>query len=361
MLSKIAPVAPFSRSPSTPPTVHAAPRTTVGDWFEQAASGLGSVLHSVEQAFEKPAQNLARVSGELSHFSLFGWPGQGSAGKAGWALREGAPTTDSTRRFKDVYAAAKAGQDTLPSDAKRYVYLSVDGLYGNSIPGYMRPNDDKLRALGLDVRQVKLDTGAGVEHNAKTIRDAILAASAGGKQVVLVGHSKGGVDSTAALSLYPELKSHVRAVVTMQSPYGGTPIASDLVECPELHSLVDGIAGTLMGASPQSLSDLSYDARQAFVRAHPYPTDIPTVSLATSRRDLGSPLFAAEEYQWARYGLPSDGLVPQIDAEIPGSQVVKLDDMDHGDAALDMPCDHYDVGAMTEALVTLALQGKQAN
>ena len=63
--------------------------------------------------------------------------------------------------------------------------------------------------------------------NAKQIRDAILEASNDGKQVVLVGQSKGGVDITAALALYPEFKPHVRAVVSMQAPYGGTPIASD--------------------------------------------------------------------------------------------------------------------------------------
>ena len=39
-----------------------------------------------------------------------------------------------------------------------------------------------------------------------------------GKQVVLLGHSKGGVDAAAALSLYPELKGHVRALITMQAP-----------------------------------------------------------------------------------------------------------------------------------------------
>ena len=63
--------------------------------------------------------------------------------------------------------------------------------------------------------------------NAKQIRDAIIEASKDGKQVLRVGQSKGGVDITAALALYPELKPHVRAVVSMQAPYGGTPIASD--------------------------------------------------------------------------------------------------------------------------------------
>lgn len=345
------------QSPSPAPA--AKQRSLLGDMFDSIAPPASSLLGSVENALGSLGQDLQKLPDEITQGLLFGWPGHGSGDNAGWALKTGPAVTDSTPRFNDLYAAAKSGQDTLPPDAKNYVYLSVDGLYGNALPGYMAPNDDKLRSLGLDVRPVKLDTGAGVETNAQAIRDAILAASAQGKQVVLVAHSKGGVDSTAALSLYPELKSHVRAVVTLQSPFGGTPIASDIVECPELKSLVDGIAGSVLGASPDSLHDLTYDSRKAFLAAHPYPTDIPTVSLASSRRDPGSLLFAPEEYQYLRYGLKTDGLVPQLDAEIPGSQVVKLDNLDHADSTIDTPGDPYDAGALTEALVTLALQGKQ--
>jgi hypothetical protein len=48
--------------------------------------------------------------------------------------------------------------------------------------------------------------------------------------VLLLGHSKGGVDSAAALSLYwPQLKDKVAGLVIAQSPYGGSPVASDIL------------------------------------------------------------------------------------------------------------------------------------
>lgn len=51
-----------------------------------------------------------------------------------------------------------------------------------------------------------------------------------GKQVLLLGHSKGGVDAAAALSLYwSELKGKVAGLALVQSPYGGTPVASDIL------------------------------------------------------------------------------------------------------------------------------------
>lgn len=51
-----------------------------------------------------------------------------------------------------------------------------------------------------------------------------------GKQVLLLGHSKGGVDAAAALSMYwSELKGKVAGLALVQSPYGGTPVASDIL------------------------------------------------------------------------------------------------------------------------------------
>lgn len=47
---------------------------------------------------------------------------------------------------------------------------------------------------------------------------------------MLLGHSKGGIDSAAALSLYwSELKDKVAGLAIAQSPYGGTPVASDIL------------------------------------------------------------------------------------------------------------------------------------
>ena len=51
-----------------------------------------------------------------------------------------------------------------------------------------------------------------------------------GKRVMLLGHSKGGVDAAAALSKYwNDLRDKVGGLALVQSPYGGTPIASDVL------------------------------------------------------------------------------------------------------------------------------------
>ncbi len=72
---------------------------------------------------------------------------------------------------------------------------------------------------------------ASVEHNAWELKQYIEELYWGsGKRVMLLGHSKGGVDAAAALSVYwSDLKDKVASLALVQSPYGGTPLASDIL------------------------------------------------------------------------------------------------------------------------------------
>lgn len=70
-----------------------------------------------------------------------------------------------------------------------------------------------------------------MEHNAWELKEYVEELYWGsGKRVMLLGHSKGGVDAAAALSIYcNELKDKVAGLALVQSPYGGTPLASDFL------------------------------------------------------------------------------------------------------------------------------------
>lgn len=72
---------------------------------------------------------------------------------------------------------------------------------------------------------------ASVEHNALELKQYIEELFWGsGKRVMLLGHSKGGVDVAAALSIYwCDLKNKVAGLALVQSPYGGTPVTSDIL------------------------------------------------------------------------------------------------------------------------------------
>jgi hypothetical protein len=282
-----------------------------------------------------------------------------SSGQIGWMEKANLPPTrDITADFREAYAATRIGANVLPDEAKDYVYLTVDGLTGENWPGYMEANREGLRDRGLDVREIKVDTEASTLTNAETIRKAIESVSAEGKQVVLIGHSKGGVDSTAALALYPELKQHVRAVVTMQSPYGGAPLATDLRSNVATKLGVDLLAKYVFNGDPNTVRDLTYAYRQQFISEHPYPTDIPTVSLATSSQSQLSLLAGPNNYTRLRYGEKTDGLVSPRDGKVPGSNVVVLDDLDHLNSVMpSIPqLSRWEPGDLTVALVAMALK-----
>ena len=282
----------------------------------------------------------------------------GSTGLAGWFKAETAPPTDITPRFREVYQRVREQERVLPDEAPRHLYLLVKGMLGDELPGYLEDNQARLEKRGLETREVAVDTEGRLADNVKVVREALLDAAYFGRTVVLVGHSKGGVEALSALALHPELRRHVRAVVAMQPPFGGSVIANDLVSTPALRRLLDVAFPSLFQGTAGAVEDLSYAARKAFVRQHPHPLDVPTVALATSRlsrRSLMRPLCA---YVHERYGWACDGLVNALDAEVPGSRVVRLDDMDHAEAALTgLPgFANYFPGDLTETLVSLALE-----
>ncbi|KAK4428677.1 hypothetical protein Salat_1167500 [Sesamum alatum] len=92
-----------------------------------------------------------------------------------------------------------------------------------------REHRNKLK-MGLTCYIVKIHSEA-LNKNAKKIKEYIEEMYWGSKkQVLLLGLSKGGVDVAAALPMYwDELKDKVAGLALAQSPYGGSPIASDIL------------------------------------------------------------------------------------------------------------------------------------
>ncbi|KAM0887337.1 hypothetical protein ACQ4PT_029105 [Festuca glaucescens] len=230
--------------------------------------------------------------------------------------------------------------------------------------------------MGLTCHIAKIHSEASVEKNASELKLYIEELYWGsGKQVLLLGHSKGGVDAAAALSLYwSELKGKVAGLALVQSPYGGTPVVSDIlregqIADKETRRITELIVCRLIKGDMRALEDLTYARRKDFISRHKFPVDeLPIISfhteastaptvLATLSRiaqaellPLLAPLprFLSEYVESVfasmklplvmpvsaamavvalhlrlRYGERSDGLVTRRDAEVPGSVVVR--------------------------------------
>jgi len=265
---------------------------------------------------------------------------------------------DQTLRFLVLAARAGIGRHVLPSDAQDYVYLTVPGLFTERYPGYMVEKFARMAELGLDHARVPIDTDAGVESNAVQIRDSLLNATQDGRQAVLIGHSKGGVDIAAALAMFPALCGRVRAVVTLQAPWLGTPLG-DLAQDKAVLSWATRfiVEGAFQGEA-SALTGIGIRARADFVARYPWPRQVPAVCLATSLRSWSTLLKVPDAMLAATHG-PTDGMVPVANALLPGADAVFLRDVDHGGPVLPRPlgnCAHLTPGDMTVALLALALE-----
>jgi triacylglycerol lipase len=267
--------------------------------------------------------------------------------RRGW--RERGQVRDVSGRFGELYRRAASGAAVLPPDATRYVYLVIPGAMGQKVPGYMGATQRHLRSRGLEVHRSGINTAAGVAENATTIRREILSLARGRRSVVLITHSKGGIDALAADAMFPDIRPLVRARVLMQPPFAGTPMAE------VLDSGASRAALRMAGGSGALIDDLTGSARRDFNGARRHSWRIPTVSLASSHRGSRSILAPLGAIIRRRGGGDSDGMVPQSSQVVPGSHVVRVDGLDHWGAVLPVPGAAYRAGPLAEALVAVAL------
>ncbi|KAK6162601.1 hypothetical protein DH2020_002442 [Rehmannia glutinosa] len=291
---------------------------------------------------------------------------RGSADDIGWLQRASdlPPVEDGTERFTEILDDIRHGLHGLPNTM---VYLLVPGLFSNHGPLYFVNTKTSFSKMGLTCHIAKIHSEASVEKNAKEIKDYIEEIYWGSrKQILLLGHSKGGVDAAASLSMYwDELKDKVAGLALAQSPYGGSPIASDILRAGQLGDYVNIHASLLylkllLALEPKELILLprrfNDEKRKDFLRKHPLPSELlsylstpasisPAVLATLSRVahaelpmfsplsagqpttlpvviPLGAAMAACAQLLQIRYGEKSDGLVTCRDAEVPDASQV---------------------------------------
>ena len=213
--------------------------------------------------------------------------------------------------------------------AGRRVLLAY-GLLGEATAAvwldYMGAQQAWLRAQGAAPQVVRVPTAAPVAANAARLREALLADPPG---VLLLAHSKGGLEALAALT-EPEAAARCAAFIAFQSPFLGTPVADAVAGRRMLHGLALGWFRLLRCGDGAGLRDLTTAARAAWMAAHAeavaaLPQRLPVVTAATvlepgsacRGRDRA---YAAVGAWLARMAGPNDGLVPLSSALLPGTR-----------------------------------------
>ncbi len=219
-----------------------------------------------------------------------------------------------------------------------------------------------LRDEGAIVDVVRLPTAAPVARNAERLRAALLAEPA---PVLLIAHSKGGLESLAAL-LDPAAAARCSGFIALQSPFFGSPVADALTRRRPLDAAAAGLARLLRIGTGEGVRDLTTARRAAWMTAEADAiasllTRLPIICLATALPARGlrgrDRLYGMGAKWMAGHGAwPSDGLVPVASALLPGAHHL-LRDGSHI-ACVSRGAGRDPVGLLREALQEWALSRK---
>jgi pimeloyl-ACP methyl ester carboxylesterase len=269
---------------------------------------------------------------------------------------------DSTAEFLSIYKEVAALGDrksraSIPAACYDCDYLFVPGLLTRWNTGYFSPNMQRLASLGLTSRLTWAPhTMGAILANGESMRRELEAHT---RPVVVFGHSKGALDTWAALSQHPELAAKVRAFVALQSPVFGSEVA-DWYRATAFRRWAVRTGARLTGGSEQAVWDLTTASREAFVSEFPFPEPVQAFSIVSTFTRRFHRFYVGTRAMGLHGSAPHDGMVSVERGVIPGSRWIRLEDMDHLDpvSASDgieqfFASTTYDPAHLTEALLRL--------
>ncbi len=232
-------------------------------------------------------------------------------------------------RDGDHTSASESGLRVATSAA---VFV-VTGAFSECVGEEGRPfiaGTAKLRESGVRVETIVVSGRSGTSNNAQQIAEAIERAQLPGDQdILLIGYSKGALDSLRFMIDYPVLAERVKAVVSVAGPIFGTPLAeavsaaySSLVARLPYQKCPPGDGEVIHSLEPGK-------ARQWLID-NPLPANVRYYSLAsfTTRDHIARSLVPTWKYL-NRTDLLNDGQVVAADALIPGATLLGFANADH--------------------------------
>lgn len=220
----------------------------------------------------------------------------------------------------------------MPALAGRRVLLAY-GLAGEAISrlapigfDYMGTQLAWLRASGAEAEVVTLPTAAPVEENATLLAGALLARR---EPVLLLAHSKGGLESLAAL-LRPGVAGHCAGFLAIQSPFLGSVLADAVLRSRPLHGAARQLARLLGAGTGAGLVDLTTPVRAAWMSSHAgaiagLTASLPVLTIGSqvTRATAVGPdrrYLPLAEWLERRGAGPNDGMVPVASTALPGAR-----------------------------------------
>ncbi|MBF0316441.1 MAG: hypothetical protein HQK52_23700 [Oligoflexia bacterium] len=153
-------------------------------------------------------------------------------------------------------------------ELRRYKIVFVPGWFGGLGKLVFERNfreqthwlKSKLHFIpGEDYAIAPINTFSSTKKNALTLKKFIEASN---RQVIIITHSKGGIDTIEALVAYPELQKKVRGIITFQTPFKGTPIA-DRFNARLFTKIIAGSSLPIINVSPEERTEFIDNNKEA--------------------------------------------------------------------------------------------------
>lgn len=268
----------------------------------------------------------------------------------GPALPDYRPCDDALTRLGAE--AAGTGAPVYLGPAKRpLVAMVVPGIGYECFEPWLESRATSvshLRTQGYDGEHIRVDALSGTEHNARQIRDALMALpqTEGAPRIVLVGYSKGAPDIMEALATYPEIRGRVAAFVSAAGAIGGSALANDATEN-QVNMLRHFPGAKCEPGDGKSIESLRPATRRKWLSEHPLPASVPSYSLVTlPQPERISRVLGSSYKKLSRIDGRNDSQVIFYDQVIPGSTLLGYLNADHWALAVPIARTHTTVGSM---------------
>jgi hypothetical protein len=189
---------------------------------------------------------------------------------------------------------------------------------------------ERLRSDGALVEHIVVSGRSGTASNARQIAEAIERAQVPEeRQIIIVGFSKGSLDTLRFLTDFPEVGGTIDAMVSVAGPIYGSPLADK----------AKGVYSALLAKAPYDkcspgdggvLESLSPAVATEWLATNPLPLHVRYYSITgfTTRQHVARLLVPA----WKilnKTDVRNDGQVVAADAVIPGATLLGFANADH--------------------------------
>ncbi|HSB26173.1 MAG TPA: hypothetical protein VLE94_23975 [Burkholderiaceae bacterium] len=239
----------------------------------------------------------------------------------------------------------------LGTSSRRLVAALIPGIGWDCIAKWLQPPgtvNEHLRKYGYELRAIKVDALSSSAHNARQIRDAVMAMDLGPgpARLVLVGYSKGTPDALEAIVNHPEIRPRVAAVVSVAGAVGGSPLAND-AEQYQADLLRHFPGATCDSGDGGGVKSLRTDVRRAWLAQNPLPSGVPTYSVVTlPQPERISSILRRSADKLSMIDGRNDSQVIFYDQVIPGSSLVGYLNADHWAIAVPIARTHDAIGSL---------------